>query len=112
MDVLWRSQDYLTQLCSICLHEKRNRPIHRLALVTAYEALERAGFVAGNSVDMHRIGTFYGQSSDDYREVNSGQEIGTYWIPGGVEPSPLAVSITFLGLAGQALVVTPPARRA
>jgi monodictyphenone polyketide synthase len=58
-------------------------PMHRLALVTAYEALERAGFVAGKSVDMHRIGTFYGQSSDDYREVNSGQEIGTYWIPVG-----------------------------
>ena len=58
-------------------------PMHRLALVTAYEALERAGFVASDSVNMHMIGSFYGQSSDDYREVNSGQEIGTYWIPGG-----------------------------
>ena len=58
-------------------------PMQRLALVTAYEALEKAGFIAHMSVDMTRIGTFYGQSSDDYREVNSGQDIGTYWISGG-----------------------------
>ena len=58
-------------------------PMQRLALVTAYEALERAGFVAHKSIDMHRIGTFYGQASDDYREVNSGQDIGTYYISGG-----------------------------
>ena len=58
-------------------------PMQRLALATAYEALEKAGFIAHRSVDMTRIGTFYGQSSDDYREVNSGQDIGTYWISGG-----------------------------
>lgn len=58
-------------------------PMQRLALVTAYEALQKAGFVAHKSVDMHRIGTFYGQASDDYREVNSGQDIGTYFISGG-----------------------------
>ena len=58
-------------------------PMQRLALVTAHEALEKAGFVAHKSVDMHRIGTFFGQSSDDYREVNSAQDIGTYWISGG-----------------------------
>ncbi|KAF2103987.1 ketoacyl-synt-domain-containing protein [Rhizodiscina lignyota] len=58
-------------------------PMHRLALVTAYEALEMAGHVTGQSIDPRRIGTFYGQASDDYREVNSGQEVGTYFIPGG-----------------------------
>ncbi|KAI1116521.1 putative polyketide synthase, partial [Nemania sp. NC0429] len=60
-------------------------PMQRLALVTAYEALERAGYVANRtaSSDLHRIGTFYGQASDDYREVNSAQEISTYFIPGG-----------------------------
>ena len=58
-------------------------PMQRLALVTACEALEKAGFIAHQSVDMHRIGTFFGQSSDDYREVNSAQDIGTYWISGG-----------------------------
>nr|A0A411PQP9.1 RecName: Full=Atrochrysone carboxylic acid synthase Agnpks1; Short=ACAS; AltName: Full=Agnestins biosynthesis cluster protein pks1; AltName: Full=Non-reducing polyketide synthase Agnpks1 [Paecilomyces divaricatus]QBG38888.1 nr-PKS [Paecilomyces divaricatus] len=60
-------------------------PMQRLALVTAYEALERAGYVANRTAatDLHRIGTFYGQASDDYREVNSAQEISTYFIPGG-----------------------------
>lgn len=58
-------------------------PMQRLAMVTAYEALEKAGFVAHKSVDMHRIGTFYGQASDDYREVNSGQDVSTYFISGG-----------------------------
>lgn len=60
-------------------------PMHRLALVTAHEALERAGFVPNRtpSSDMRRVGTFYGQASDDYREVNTAQDIGTYFIPGG-----------------------------
>ncbi|KAI0434440.1 putative polyketide synthase [Xylaria sp. FL1042] len=60
-------------------------PMQRLMIVTAYEALERAGYVANRtaSTDLHRIGTFYGQASDDYREVNTAQEIGTYFIPGG-----------------------------
>ncbi|CAI6332007.1 unnamed protein product [Periconia digitata] len=60
-------------------------PMQRLALVTAYEALERSGYVANRSAstDLHRTGTFYGQASDDYREVNSAQEISTYFIPGG-----------------------------
>jgi hypothetical protein len=60
-------------------------PMQRLALVTAYEALERAGYVANRtgSTNLHRIGTFYGQASDDYREVNSNQEISTYFITGG-----------------------------
>lgn len=59
-------------------------PMHRLALVTAYEALESAGYVHGRGrVHTRRVGTFYGQASDDYREVNSGQDIKAYFIPGG-----------------------------
>jgi monodictyphenone polyketide synthase len=60
-------------------------PMQRLALVTTYEALERAGYVANRtaSTDLHRTGTFYGQASDDYREVNTSQDIGTYFITGG-----------------------------
>lgn len=60
-------------------------PMQRLALVTAYEALERAGYVENRTAatNLHRIGTFYGQASDDYREVNTAQEISTYFIPGG-----------------------------
>lgn len=60
-------------------------PQGRLALVTAYEALERAGYVPNRtaSTHVHRVGTFYGQAADDYREVNQGQEVSTYYIPGG-----------------------------
>jgi hypothetical protein len=60
-------------------------PQMRLALVTAYEALERAGYVGNRtaSTQLQRIGTFYGQAADDYREVNQGQEVSTYYIPGG-----------------------------
>lgn len=61
-------------------------PMHRLALVTAYEALEQSGFVLNStaSTQQDRVGTFYGQTSDDWREVNAAQEISTYFIPGGV----------------------------
>lgn len=59
-------------------------PMHRLALATAHEALEHAGYTAGSSrISAHRVGTFYGQASDDYREANSNQHVGTYYIPGG-----------------------------
>lgn len=58
--------------------------MQRLALVTAYEALEMAGFVPDRTPSSHvsRVGTYYGQASDDYREVNASQRIGTYGIPG------------------------------
>ncbi|KAI1810485.1 ketoacyl-synt-domain-containing protein [Poronia punctata] len=60
-------------------------PMQRLALVTAYEALQRAGYVPNrtSNANTHRVGTFYGQAADDYREVNGGQQVGTYYIPGG-----------------------------
>lgn len=61
-------------------------PMHRLALVTAYEALEQSGFVLNStpSSQQDRVGTFYGQTSDDWRDVNAAQNIGTYFIPGGI----------------------------
>ncbi|KAL3495264.1 hypothetical protein BJX62DRAFT_233590 [Aspergillus germanicus] len=64
---------------------RQTDPMQRLAIVTAYEALERAGYVANRTPasNLHRIGTFYEQASDDYREVNTAQEISTYFIPGG-----------------------------
>lgn len=61
-------------------------PMHRLAIVTAYEALEKSGFVPNRtpSTQLSRVGTFYGQTSDDWREVNISQKIDTFFIPGGV----------------------------
>lgn len=63
-------------------------PMQRLALVTAYEALEKSGYVPNRtkSTKLDRIGTFYGQTSDDWREVNAAQDIDTYFITGGVRP--------------------------
>lgn len=59
--------------------------MHRLALVTAYEALEMSGYSPSRtpSTNKKRIGTYYGQASDDWRELNAGQNISTYAVPGG-----------------------------
>ena len=61
-------------------------PMGRLALVTAYEALEMSGFVPNRtpSSTLNRVGTFYGQTSDDWGQVNAAQNIDTYYIPGTI----------------------------
>ncbi|PNS21399.1 beta-ketoacyl-acyl-carrier-protein synthase II [Sphaceloma murrayae] len=61
-------------------------PMGRLALVTAYEALEQSGYVPNRtpSTKQNRIGTFYGQTSDDWREINAAENVDTYFITGGV----------------------------
>ncbi|KAK5993544.1 Non-reducing polyketide synthase PKS12 [Cladobotryum mycophilum] len=61
-------------------------PAQRLMILTAYEALEMAGFVPNRTPSSRsdRVATFYGQASDDWRETNSSQDIDTYFIPGGI----------------------------
>ncbi|KAH8879306.1 ketoacyl-synt-domain-containing protein [Thozetella sp. PMI_491] len=61
-------------------------PQMRLALLTTYEALEMAGYAPNRSpsTNTRRIGSFIGQTSDDYREVNASQDIDTYFITGGI----------------------------
>jgi iterative type I PKS product template protein len=61
-------------------------PMQRMALTTAYEALEMSGYVPNRtpSTRLDRIGTFYGQTSDDWREINAAQKVDTYFITGGV----------------------------
>lgn len=61
-------------------------PMQRMALSTAYEALEMSGYVPNRtkSTRLDRIGTFYGQTSDDWREINAAQDVDTYFITGGV----------------------------
>ncbi|KAE8373992.1 hypothetical protein BDV26DRAFT_296398 [Aspergillus bertholletiae] len=61
-------------------------PAQRLALLTAYEAIEMAGFVPDRTPTSRRdrVGVYYGMTSDDWREVNSSQDIDTYFIPGGI----------------------------
>lgn len=60
-------------------------PAQRLALMTAYEAIEQAGLVPGAtpSTRHDRVGVFYGVTSNDWMETNSAQDIDTYFIPGG-----------------------------
>jgi 3-oxoacyl-(acyl-carrier-protein) synthase len=60
-------------------------PAQRLALMTAYEAMEQAGLVpdATPSTRRDRVGVFYGVTSNDWMETNSSQNIDTYFIPGG-----------------------------
>lgn len=59
-------------------------PAQRLAILTAYEALEMAGFVVDRtpSTRRNRVGVYYGTTSNDWGEVNSAQNIDTYFIPG------------------------------
>ncbi|CZR60185.1 related to polyketide synthase [Phialocephala subalpina] len=59
-------------------------PQQRLILTTAYEALEMSGFVPNRtpSTQLERIGTYYGQTGDEYREINAAQDIQTYYISG------------------------------
>lgn len=58
-------------------------PIQRLILMSTYEALEQAGY-SYESPGAHKVATFIGQSSDDWREVNAAQNIDTFYIPGGI----------------------------
>ncbi|KAK8079429.1 hypothetical protein PG997_007247 [Apiospora hydei] len=60
-------------------------PAQRLALMTAYEAIEGAGIVsdATPSSRPDRIGVFYGVTSNDWMETNSAQDIDAHMIPGG-----------------------------
>nr|BAW18768.1 topopyrone polyketide synthase [Phoma sp. BAUA 2861] len=59
-------------------------PAQRLALMTAYEAMENAGFVPDmtTSSQSDRVGVFYGTTSNDWGETNSSQNVDTYYIPG------------------------------
>ncbi|KAK4144292.1 polyketide synthase [Dichotomopilus funicola] len=65
---------------------RQTDPMQRMALTTAYEALEMSGYMPNRtpSTRLDRIGTFYGQTSDDWREINAAQKVDTYFITGGV----------------------------
>lgn len=60
-------------------------PAQRLALMTAYEALEQGGIVPDSTPSMRRdrVGVSYGVTSNDWMETNSAQAVDTYFIPGG-----------------------------
>lgn len=60
-------------------------PIARIFLMTVHEALEMSGYQYDRTraTDHRRIAVYFGQTSDDYREVNMGQNVDTFWVTGG-----------------------------
>ncbi|KAI0017593.1 ketoacyl-synt-domain-containing protein [Xylariomycetidae sp. FL0641] len=60
-------------------------PAQRIALMTAYEAIEQAGIIpdATPSTRRDRVGVFYGVTSMDWMETNSAQNVDFAFIPGG-----------------------------
>ncbi|CAK4034818.1 polyketide synthase [Lecanosticta acicola] len=58
-------------------------PIHRLLLLVTYEALWMSGYApeATPATDRRRISAFFGQSSDDWRDVNHQHGIETHYVP-------------------------------
>jgi len=66
---------------------RQTDPQQRLLLLATYEALEMAGYSFDGSAGAYpgrRVGSFIGQTSDDWREVNASQDVDTYFIPGGM----------------------------
>ncbi|KAL8701306.1 MAG: hypothetical protein Q9201_004977 [Fulgogasparrea decipioides] len=61
-------------------------PTQRLILLSAYEALEMAGYSQEATLLNGRIGTFFGQTTDDWREHNISQDIDLYYVSGGLRP--------------------------
>ncbi|CZR61400.1 uncharacterized protein PAC_11296 [Phialocephala subalpina] len=59
-------------------------PMQRMALYTAYETLEMASPTRIRPTKLDHIGNFFGQTSDDWREINRAQEVDTYFITSGV----------------------------
>ncbi|GLI79954.1 type I iterative PKS [Penicillium ochrochloron] len=71
-----------THLFSMSPREARQTdPTQRLLMMATYEALEMAGY----SRDYDgKVGTFFGQTTDDWRESNAGQNPDVYYVPGTI----------------------------
>lgn len=61
-------------------------PGQRLLLMVVYEALEKAGYSPNStpSTDGSRIGTFFGQTTDDWREYNVRENVDMFYVPGTI----------------------------
>ena len=59
-------------------------PGQRLLLMATYEALEMAGYSPEAPTNRRRIGTYFGQTIDDWREHNAAQNIDLYYVTGGI----------------------------
>ena len=61
-------------------------PGQRLMLLTTNEALEMAGYSPNGTPSFHpdRIGTFFGQTTDDWIEHNASQNTDIGYMTGGI----------------------------
>ncbi|KAF7893676.1 uncharacterized protein EAF02_001214 [Botrytis sinoallii] len=58
-------------------------PLQRLLLLCTYEALEKAGYARNSSASTHpsKIGTYFGQTVDDWKDINAQMGIDTHYLP-------------------------------
>jgi acyl transferase domain-containing protein len=58
-------------------------PIQRLLFMTSYEALESAGYSkdATLATESNRIATYFGQASEDWRDILNNDDIDIYYVP-------------------------------
>lgn len=61
-------------------------PGQRLLLMSTYEALEMAGYTqAPNEQERDtKVGTFFGQTIDDWKEYNAAENVDMYYVTGGI----------------------------
>jgi acyl transferase domain-containing protein len=58
-------------------------PLQRMLLTTSYEALESAGYSkdATPATQSNRIATYFGQASEDWRDILNEADIDVYYVP-------------------------------
>ncbi|KAH7120608.1 PKS16 protein, partial [Dactylonectria macrodidyma] len=61
-------------------------PGQRLLLMTTYEALEMAGYTQEPQAAERdtKVGSFFGQTIDDWREYNAAEKVDMYYVTGGI----------------------------
>lgn len=61
-------------------------PGQRLLLMSTYEALEMAGYTQAPREEERdtRVGTFFGQTIDDWKEYNAAENVDMYYVTGGI----------------------------
>lgn len=61
-------------------------PGQRLLLMSTYEALEMAGYTQYTDAEGRdtKVGTFFGQTIDDWREYNAAENVDMYYVTGGI----------------------------
>ncbi|KAG8165751.1 hypothetical protein KVR01_004303 [Diaporthe batatas] len=61
-------------------------PGQRLLLMSTYEALEMAGYTQAPREEERdtNVGTFFGQTIDDWKEYNAAENVDMYYVTGGI----------------------------